>query len=284
MSGVNDIRSASSNSLRATATPSCRPRRWCRATTPPCCSPMPAWCSSRTSSPGREAALCARHHGAEMRARRRQAQRSRQCRLYRPPPHLLRDAGQFLLRRLFQGRRDRARLGPRHQGIRPGQGHGCWSRSIPPTTRRAGSGRRSPACPTTASSAMTTISGRWGRRVRAAIARRSSTTRAPQWRAARPASPDEDGDRFLEFWNLVFMQFEQVDEKTRLDLPQALHRHRHGAGAHRRHPAGRHQQLRHRPVSRPDRGVANLTGVDPHGLQKDSATASSPIICAPRRS
>jgi len=35
-----------------------------------------------------------------------------------------------------------------------------------------------------------------------------------------PGSPEEDGDRFLEFWNLVFMQFEQVDEKTRLDLPR----------------------------------------------------------------
>jgi alanyl-tRNA synthetase len=35
-----------------------------------------------------------------------------------------------------------------------------------------------------------------------------------------PGSLDEDGDRFLEFWNLVFMQFEQVDEKTRLDLPR----------------------------------------------------------------
>ncbi|HXL98498.1 MAG TPA: alanine--tRNA ligase, partial [Rhizomicrobium sp.] len=35
-----------------------------------------------------------------------------------------------------------------------------------------------------------------------------------------PGSPDEDGDRFLEFWNLVFMQFEQVDENTRLDLPR----------------------------------------------------------------
>ncbi len=35
-----------------------------------------------------------------------------------------------------------------------------------------------------------------------------------------PGSPEEDGDRFLEFWNLVFMQFEQVDEKTRLDLPK----------------------------------------------------------------
>ena len=35
-----------------------------------------------------------------------------------------------------------------------------------------------------------------------------------------PGTPDEDGDRYLEFWNLVFMQFEQVDEKTRIDLPR----------------------------------------------------------------
>jgi len=35
-----------------------------------------------------------------------------------------------------------------------------------------------------------------------------------------PGSPDEDGDRFVEIWNLVFMQFEQVDAKTRLDLPK----------------------------------------------------------------
>jgi alanyl-tRNA synthetase len=35
-----------------------------------------------------------------------------------------------------------------------------------------------------------------------------------------PGSPDEDGDRFLEFWNLVFMQFEQMDENTRIELPK----------------------------------------------------------------
>jgi len=35
-----------------------------------------------------------------------------------------------------------------------------------------------------------------------------------------PGSDHEDGDRFLEFWNLVFMQFEQVDEETRIDLPR----------------------------------------------------------------
>src|SRR5262249_50229383 len=36
-----------------------------------------------------------------------------------------------------------------------------------------------------------------------------------------PGSPDADGDRYLEFWNLVFMQFEQVDASTRIDLPRA---------------------------------------------------------------
>jgi len=35
-----------------------------------------------------------------------------------------------------------------------------------------------------------------------------------------PGSPDEDGDRFVEIWNLVFMQFEQVDKDTRLALPK----------------------------------------------------------------
>lgn len=34
-----------------------------------------------------------------------------------------------------------------------------------------------------------------------------------------PGSPDEDGDRFVEIWNLVFMQFDQVDETTREPLP-----------------------------------------------------------------
>ncbi|MEE2995675.1 MAG: alanine--tRNA ligase [Pseudomonadota bacterium] len=35
-----------------------------------------------------------------------------------------------------------------------------------------------------------------------------------------PGSLDEDGDRFIEIWNLVFMQFEQVKAGTREELPQ----------------------------------------------------------------
>ncbi|MBT3628298.1 MAG: alanine--tRNA ligase [Rhodospirillaceae bacterium] len=35
-----------------------------------------------------------------------------------------------------------------------------------------------------------------------------------------PGSQDEDGDRFVEIWNLVFMQFEQVTLDERVDLPK----------------------------------------------------------------
>ena len=35
-----------------------------------------------------------------------------------------------------------------------------------------------------------------------------------------PGSPDEDGDRFIEIWNLVFMQFEQISYSERINLPK----------------------------------------------------------------
>ena len=35
-----------------------------------------------------------------------------------------------------------------------------------------------------------------------------------------PGSQDEDGDRFIEIWNLVFMQFEQVSATERINLPK----------------------------------------------------------------
>ena len=35
-----------------------------------------------------------------------------------------------------------------------------------------------------------------------------------------PGTKDEDGDRFIEIWNLVFMQFEQVTKDKRIDLPK----------------------------------------------------------------
>ena len=35
-----------------------------------------------------------------------------------------------------------------------------------------------------------------------------------------PGSADQDGDRYLEFWNLVFMQYEQRGPGERVDLPK----------------------------------------------------------------
>ena len=85
-----------------------------------------------------------------------------------------------------------------------------------------------------------------------------------------PGSLEEDGDRFLELWNLVFMQYEQVDDKTRIELPRpsidtGMGLERITAilqGVTNNYEIDLFQAL--------IREVANLTGVDPHGLQKNS--------------
>ena len=35
-----------------------------------------------------------------------------------------------------------------------------------------------------------------------------------------PGSKDQDGDRFIEIWNLVFMQYEQISKEKRINLPK----------------------------------------------------------------
>ena len=35
-----------------------------------------------------------------------------------------------------------------------------------------------------------------------------------------PGTPEQDGDRFIEIWNLVFMQYQQIDKDTRIMLPK----------------------------------------------------------------
>ena len=35
-----------------------------------------------------------------------------------------------------------------------------------------------------------------------------------------PGSKEEDGNRFIEIWNLVFMQYEQISKNKRIDLPK----------------------------------------------------------------
>jgi len=42
----------------------------------------------------------------------------------------------------------------------------------------------------------------------------------PKIAGGPPGSPDADGDRFIEIWNLVFMQYEQLGPGERVDLPR----------------------------------------------------------------
>ena len=42
----------------------------------------------------------------------------------------------------------------------------------------------------------------------------------PEIPGGPPGSPDEDGDRFIEIWNLVFMQYEEGPPGVRADLPR----------------------------------------------------------------
>ncbi|PKU26031.1 alanine--tRNA ligase [Telmatospirillum siberiense] len=42
----------------------------------------------------------------------------------------------------------------------------------------------------------------------------------PEIAGGPPGSADADGDRFIEIWNLVFMQYEQVTPDQRIDLPR----------------------------------------------------------------
>ena len=153
--------------------------------------------------------------------------------------------------------------------------------------RRAACGRRSRACPRAGSSASRppTISGRWARPARAARARRFSTTTGPRFRAGPPGSPDADGDRFVEIWNLVFMQYEQVGPGDRRDLPRPSIDTGMGLERIAAVHAGQARQLRHRHrCARWSLASAEASSVARRRAASGVAPRHRRSSCAPRRS
>ena len=85
-----------------------------------------------------------------------------------------------------------------------------------------------------------------------------------------PGSPDEDGDRFIEIWNLVFMQYEQIDAETRIDLPKPCIDTGMGLERMAATMMGSHDNYAIDLMRDIIEHSADLTGVDPDGDQSAS--------------
>jgi alanyl-tRNA synthetase len=85
-----------------------------------------------------------------------------------------------------------------------------------------------------------------------------------------PGTPEADGDRFIEIWNLVFMQFEQITPGQRNALPKPSIDT--GAGLERIAAVlqGKHDNYDIDLFVALIRAISELTGADPQGEQKAS--------------
>ncbi len=85
-----------------------------------------------------------------------------------------------------------------------------------------------------------------------------------------PGSPDQDGDRFIEIWNLVFMQFEQVTREERVNLPKPSIDTGMGLERIAAVLQGKHNNYDIDLFRALIEAVAHETGVDPDGPQSAS--------------
>src|SRR5947209_3086702 len=82
-----------------------------------------------------------------------------------------------------------------------------------------------------------------------------------------PGSPDADGDRFIEIWNLVFMQFEQQAGGQRIGLPKPSIDTGMGLERIAAVLQGTHDNYKIDLFGAIILHVADLTGVEPEGAQ-----------------
>jgi alanyl-tRNA synthetase len=85
-----------------------------------------------------------------------------------------------------------------------------------------------------------------------------------------PGSPDEEGDRFIEIWNLVFMQYDQLPGGKRIDLPKPSIDTGMGLERIAAVLQGTHDNYATDLFRSLIQAVAHLTGVDADGPQKVS--------------
>ena len=89
-----------------------------------------------------------------------------------------------------------------------------------PRLRPLAEDRRPSARAASSASRPATISGRWATPAPAGPCSEIFYDHGADIPGGPPGSPDADGDRFIEIWNLVFMQFEQLPGGKRIDLPK----------------------------------------------------------------
>src|SRR4249919_2366902 len=85
-----------------------------------------------------------------------------------------------------------------------------------------------------------------------------------------PGSLDSEGDRFIEIWNLVFMQYEQRPGGKRVDLPRPSIDTGMGLERFAAVLQGKHDNYAIDLFATLIRAIADLIGVDPNGPQKAS--------------
>ncbi|HET9717823.1 MAG TPA: alanine--tRNA ligase [Pseudolabrys sp.] len=92
----------------------------------------------------------------------------------------------------------------------------------------------------------------------------------PQIPGGPPGSADADGDRFIEIWNLVFMQYEQLEGGKRVDLPRPSIDTGMGLERIAAVLQGTHDNYAIDLFATLIRAIAALTGIDAEGPQKAS--------------